>query len=359
MKILQLTEHYLPFLGGVEMNVYELSRRLVKDGFDVEVICEKEPGTANHEIIEGVKVHRFSSFRIAKLRYDVGRIVPRMLLSAIKNDADIVHAHAYGYFPTYACIFSNKPTVITTHSDPAAKIYPFWDLSRSISLKLCNHVIATTQMEKLHLTKRGVNSKKITVVPNGITMRPLNATKRNNPCSRTILCLARLDYFHKGQDILLQAMAKVLSKIPDAKLWVVGAGSDLAKLKELTTRLKIGDSVEFKGRINEARKLFLLENCQVLCVSPRTESFGIIYLEAMACGLPIVTTMVGGIPEVVGDSALLVPPNDPSALADALIQVLTNGRLADNLSKKGLERAKQFDWDILVKKYEKLYEQIA
>ena len=74
MKILQLTQHYLPFHGGVEMHIYEISRRLVKDGFDVEVICGREAGSAKYEVMDGVKVHRVASFSLAKLRYDIGRI---------------------------------------------------------------------------------------------------------------------------------------------------------------------------------------------------------------------------------------------------------------------------------------------
>ena len=158
---------------------------------------------------------------------------------------------------------------------------------------------------------------------------------------------------HKGQDILLQAMPKVVSKVPDAKLWIAGAGADLAKLRGLTNKLKIGRSVEFKGPVYGATKWSYLKNCRLLCVPPRTESFGIIYLEAMAYGLPTVTSNVGGIPEVVGDSAILVPPNDPSALADALIQVLTDQKLADNLREKGLERVKRFDWEVFSQKIRK------
>lgn len=352
-----MTQHFLPFLGGVETNIYELSRRLVRGGFEVEVICEREKGTAKHEVVEGVKIHRFSCFSPAKLKYDIGRVTPKTLLSAIKNDADIIHTHAYGYFPTYASVFSNKPTIITTQSDPAAKIFPFCDISRSIPLKLCDRVVATTEMERLHLENIGVCGKKISVIPNGVTLPPTNIT--NHLQNKIILCLARLDTAHKGQDILLQAMPKVLSKVPDAKLLVAGIGKDLAELKDLTTKLKIAESVEFKGPVYGSTKTQYLKNCRALCVTPRTESFGIVYLEAMAYGLPIVTTRVGGIPEVVGDSALLVPPNDPSALADSLIQVLADDELADALSEKGLERVKRFDWEVLVKKYEKLYEQLA
>ena len=353
-----MTEHYLPFLGGVEVNTHEICKRLVRDGFEVEVLCEREKGTAKNEVIDEVKIHRVFNFRLIKLKYDIGRIAPKMFLSALKNDADIIHAHAYGFFPTYASSFSNKPVVITTHSDPSAKIFPFWDLSRTIPLTLCDHVVATTEMERLHLISRGVRPMKISVINNGITLPPLSMPRIDFP-SKIILCLARLDIAHKGQDILLEAMPKVISKVPDVQLWVAGNGKDAMILKKLAKELKIAERIKFTGPITNPTKSSFLKNCNLLCISPRTESFGVVYLEAMAYGLPIVTTKVGGIPEVVGDSALLVPPNDPSALADAMIQVLSDRHLADSLNKKSLERVKRFDWEVLVKKYEKVYEQLA
>ena len=354
MKILQLTEHYPPFLGGVENVIHEVSKRLVRDGFDVEIICERERGTTSHEVIDGVKVHRVFGFRLIKLKYDVGRIAPRMLLSAIKNDADIIHAHGYGYFPTWASMFSNKLTVITTHSDPTAKIYPIWDLFRSIPIRRCDRVIALTEMEKNHLIRRGVKQENITIIPNGVKLPPIEAP--NEDFSKTILCLARLDTAHKGQDILIKAMPKVLSKLPDVRLYIASGGKDEAYLIRLVKKLDIDERVEFKGFISESTKALYLKNCSLLCISPLTESFPLVYLEAMAYGLPIVTTRVGGIPEVVGDAAFLVPPNDPSVLADALIQVLNDSALAEELREEGFRRVKRFNWDEIVKKYEELYE---
>lgn len=357
MRILELTPNYVPSKGGVETHMHEINKRLVKDGFEIEVITQKEPNAPESEVKDAVSIHRIPVFEPLKLKYSLGRVMPHMLFKMHRANFDIVHAHAYGYFPTWASMFSNKPTVITTHSDPAAKIYPFSDLLRSIPIRKCDLVVATTDMEKHHLIQRGVKQKKITVIPNGVTLPPMDAPTRN--LGKIILCLARLDAAHKGQDTLLQAMPKVLSKIPDVKLWVAGEGKDSEMLKKLTKKLKIGVNVEFKGPINECFKSFCLKNCRLLCVSPRTESFGIVYLEAMAYGLPVVTTRAGGVPEVVGDAALLVPPNDPAALADALIKVLTDKRCADDLSKKGLERVKLFDWDSIAKKYEEIYEKIS
>jgi glycosyltransferase involved in cell wall biosynthesis len=355
MRILQLTEHYLPFLGGVEVNTHEICKRLIRDGFEVDVVCEKEPGTKQEEVMDGVRIHRVSGLHLVKLKYNVGKVAPAMILKGVLNNADLVHAHAYGFFPTYVSMFSNKPVVITTHSDPAAKIYPFCDLSRSIPLRFANRIIATTQMEKVHLTHRGVKESKVTVIPNGITLRAKAAPSNSHVFNKNILCLARLDTAHKGQDILLEAMPKVVSKVPDAKLLLAGTGKDADKLKGLIKKLGIGANVEFKGAITDPIKSEFLRNCRILCITPRTESFGVVYLEAMGNGLPIVTTNVGGIPEVVADAALLVPPNESSSLADTLIEVLTNDEIAEDLGKRGFERAKRFDWDCLVKLYEKVY----
>jgi len=353
MKILHLTEHYLPFYGGVETAVHELCKRLVKDGFDVEVVCEREKGTVKHEIIDCVKVHRVLGLELIKLKYNVGRVAPAMLLSAIGTDANIVHAHSYGFFPTWVSMFTKKPKVITTHSDPTAKIYPLWDAFREIPIRLCDHVVATTEMEKRHLIRRGVRPENITVIPNGVTFPPPEAPELD--FSPMILCVARLDVVHKGQDILLNAMPRVLSVVPDVTLFIVGSGDDLEKLKELSKKLRVKKNVEFQGAVDQSTKNLYLRNCDVFCVSPRTESFGIVYLEAMAYGKPIVTTKVGGVPEVVDDCAVLVPPNDPDSLADALAEMLTNRRRAENMGNRGLERVKRFGWNVIVKEYEQLY----
>jgi glycosyltransferase involved in cell wall biosynthesis len=356
MKILQMSEHYLPFYGGVEIGTHEISRRLVRKGFEVEVVCEREKGTLEQEVIDGVKIRRFPGFEPIQLKYHVGRASPKMLVYAISSNSDVIHAHSYGFFPTWISLLTKKPTIITTHSDPTAKIYGLWDLFRELPIKMCNHVIATTKMEKRHLVRRGITPEKISVIPNGITLPPPDAPAQD--ISPTIFCLARMDLKHKGQDVLVKAMAQVLSAVPEAKLVIAGSGDDLGKIKQITCELNIEKNVFFEGSIDQDTKNFYMKNCDVFCVSPRTESFGIVYLEAMAYGKPIVTTNVGGIAEVLSDCAVLVPPNNPSLLAKELIEVLGNGEKARKLGTKALDRVKMFDWDVIVERYKKLYTEL-
>jgi hypothetical protein len=90
MRILHLTEHYVPFFGGVEYVLHEINRRLVRDGFDVEVVCEQELGRPKDEVIDGVKVHHVFGFELIKIKYGVGRVAPQMVLSGVKYRPDII-----------------------------------------------------------------------------------------------------------------------------------------------------------------------------------------------------------------------------------------------------------------------------
>ena len=357
MKILRLMQNYYPLLGGVEIATRQISQRLVRDGFDVEVVCERVEGTAEHETVDGVEIHRVFGFNLPKIRYHNESILPKMMLSAISNDADIIHVHATTRFISWLTLFSSKPTVLTTHADPSSTFYLFKGSFSASPLKLCNRVVALTETEKQYLVNVGVKAEKIDVIPNGVTLPPMHAPSED--LSKIIVCIARLDSTHKGQDTLIKAMPKVLSVIPDIKLWICGTGNDFKKLQEMTKTLNVDRSVELKGPIDDSTKALYMKNCGLFCLPSKYEAFGNVFTEAMAYGRPIVTTRIGGIPSVVKDAALLVPPDDPQALADALIKVLSNKGLADELGRRGLERVKQFDWEITVKKYEKLYESLV
>jgi glycosyltransferase involved in cell wall biosynthesis len=357
MKILHVTQHYLPFFGGVEISVHEICKRLAKYGYNVEVLCEQEKNTPEYEFLDGVEIHRVQAYEAIGLRYSMGRISLKMLQHVHSTDADIIHAHAYGFFPTWTTLFSEKPIIITTHSSPMAKIYPLWDMFRAIPIQLCDRVVATTEMEKAHLIKRGVRPERITVIPNGITLPPPIGTDVG--IHPMILCLGRIDMDHKGQDVLLIAMKKVQNFVPGVKLVIAGSGKDLLKAKNMAKDLLIDHSTIFTGSLSETNKWNYIQSCDVLCIPSRTEPFSLVCLEGMALGKPIVTTNSGGIMWVAGEAAITVPPNNSSLLANALIRVLTNKDLANELARKGLQRVESFNWNQIVPKYKALYETLA
>lgn len=357
MKILHVTQHFLPFLGGVEISVYEICKRLVGRGYSVEVICQQEKSTPKCENLAGVDVYRVRAYEPIRLKYSIGAISPRMLRHVSRSDADLIHAHAYGFFPTWTTLISEKPTIITTHSNPMSRIYPMGDLLRVVPVKLCDRVVAVTEMEKVHLMKRGIRRDRITVIPNGITLPP--PLGRDVGFHPMILCLGRVDMDHKGQDVLLLAMKRVLKSVSTAKLVVAGNGKDFVRAKTMAKELGLMPSTILTGSLSETDKWNYLNSCDVLCIPSRTEPFSIVCLEGMSLGKPIVATDAGGIVEVAKGAAIFVPREDPISLADALIRVLKDKDMADELGRNAVRRVQRFNWDLVFPKYEALYKELA
>jgi glycosyltransferase involved in cell wall biosynthesis len=305
-------------------------------------------------VIDGVEVQRVLGFRVAQLQYEEIRVAPGMLLALNRKDVDIVHCQGCYHFVLWLSLLTSKPTVITTHSDMTFTGHSLGSEFRNFPLRHCTKVLAITQREKRNLKLRGVDDEKIVVIPNGVTLPPRNAPLRD--LGTTIFCLSRLDLYTKGQDVVIRAMPKVLARIPDAQLVIAGTGKDLLRLKRLTAQLQVEKNVTFIGEISEVTKALYLKNSTVFCQPSRVEAFGVVFLEAMAYGLPVITSRIGGIPEVMGDAGILVPPNDPIAVSHALLRVLTNHAFAGKLQTQSLERVKGFDWNAITRRYEKLYD---
>jgi glycosyltransferase involved in cell wall biosynthesis len=161
-----------------------------------------------------------------------------------------------------------------------------------------------------------------------------------------IVYLARLAY-NKGVDTLLKAF-KPLSR--DYELIIIGTGPYEIEYKQQMKDMSLDNSVIFTSHIPTEEVYTLLQNAEVYCLSSRWESFSISTLEAMAAGLPVVCSNVGGLPTWIGDAGILLDPEDHNAFTEALQQVLIDPKLASALQTKSLELAKTYDWRELAKK---------
>ncbi len=149
----------------------------------------------------------------------------------------------------------------------------------------------------------------------------------------------------KNLPLLLEAFA-LLRREVDAQLLVVGARGWLDEpIFAAHARSAVGDAARFVGALDEEDLAVLYSHAGVFALPSLYEGFGLPVLEAMACGAPVVCSNAGPLPEVAGDAAVLLKPEDPTAWADALREVLTRPRIADELRKRGLERARAYDWE--------------
>jgi glycosyltransferase involved in cell wall biosynthesis len=197
----------------------------------------------------------------------------------------------------------------------------------------------------------GVAASRQAVVPEGIDPEiwrsdpPGSIHHSRHPF--TVLCVAH-QYARKRIKDLIAAFPLVLAQLPEARLVVIGDGPEHGALRQQVAELGVGSSVQLLGALasdQEVRAWY--RRASIFCLPSIQEGFGIVFLEAMASGLPVVSTTATAIPEVVPDgrAGLLVPPRDPPALAAAMVALLRDAELQERCRAFGLEQAARFDWD--------------
>ncbi|KAB8139964.1 glycosyltransferase family 4 protein [Chloroflexia bacterium SDU3-3] len=196
----------------------------------------------------------------------------------------------------------------------------------------------------------GVPGRKVRLVPAGIDLarwqRIAEATPRQSD-GATILCVAR-QYPRKHVADLLRAMPLVRQQVPQAHAVIVGDGPEHASLRALAGELGLGEAVRFLGALpddDEVARWY--RRADIFCLPSVQEGFGMVFVEAMASGLPVVATLSAAIPEVVprGRAGLLVPPAQPQALAAALVDLLRSPAKRAAFGDFGQQHVAQYEWD--------------
>ena len=164
----------------------------------------------------------------------------------------------------------------------------------------------------------------------------------------------------KGLETLIQAAVRVVKSKPDTKFCVVGNDPNLPRMRALCTRLDVIDHFEFTGWMPNEKLQELYRRTSVFVMPSLVEAFGVVFLEAMACGTPVIGTQVGGIPELIrqGENGLLVSPDNPDELAMAILTVLGDQDLSARMSENGRITAQQFGIEPMLACTLKIYESV-
>lgn len=220
--------------------------------------------------------------------------------------------------------------------------------------------IAVSQAVADFLIKKGITSaNKIVVVPNGVEFPEKKSANRILGKGEFRIGSVGTLTPIKGFDILIAAMPLILQNHPDTTLEIVGDGPDMARLKKLVRKLKLSGRVKLLGEkpgLNE-----IIETWDLFVSASASESFGLAVAEAMAVGLPVVATNVGGVPELVtAEAGRLVPPNDPSTLAKAVVDLLGQPQKLVQMGQAGRERIRtHFTVEKMVNRTEEVYREIV
>lgn len=366
MRILQ-TPARLFATGGVESYVRNLSNELVGMGHDVSVICADTP--RNNEVNGRINIRVLRTIgKVANTN-----ITPSLPLALLREDFDILHTH----LPTpwsadWSVIVSrlkNRPLVLTYHSDIAGKGLAH-NISKSYNLTMLRLLVNSA--DKIIVTRQSYLSKhlaeqkeKTAVIPIGVDTKsfmPLVTEKRGD-----IFFLSVLDEYHefKGLDVLLGAIKIAKRELPDIKLIVGGEGVLRDHYRKVSKSMSLSENVEFVGSVPQETLAEYYNSCNLFVLpstDPTRETFGIVLLEAMACGKPVVATEIAGAAEDIKESnaGLIVGPGDKEGLAEAMLRILTNQELAAKMGSLGRRLVeKKYNWRKVAEQTSKLYEELV
>jgi phosphatidylinositol alpha-mannosyltransferase len=363
MRIVQVCPYSWDAHGGVQAHVRHLSASLMRRGHDVLVLApgDGERGESHVRVVG----------RPFRVRFN-GSIVPLCIDPAsagVVRDAleefapDIVHVHEPLAPSTsmLGVLYSPAPIVATFHAYieedtvPGQLYTAVAPLLRPVWNRL-DFRIAVSDAARRSVGSR-MGSQRCSIVPNGANVEHFAAAAPAElPAGRKLLFVGRLEP-RKGFRYAVRAFAELASDFPDVQLVVVGDGPQRTLLRRLEPRTR--ERVHMRGAVTHA-ELPTFHAASDIFLAPATgrESFGIVLVEAMAAGLPVVASNLPGYSEVVrpGREALLVPPRNANAIARATASLLDDPRLAARLGQAGRLRARTFSWHRVAARVERIYE---
>lgn len=364
MRILHLNPFYFPFAGGIERRIREVGRRHAKK-HDVHVLTAQLKGTAADETEQGIRVHRLPSKFFLQRFYNPPLVSTGGLAEAIRAiKPDVIDFHSR-WSPSYAKAYKGAKSarVFTYHntygegSGILGALSHLNDRSTRPFIAASDRVIAISNFLVDDLEAHKFPSDRISLVPNGVDRHELQdaATQPSRPAAKTVVAVGRMVRL-KGFDVLIRALPQIDA---DVRLLICGEGPERAALQRLATRLGVRDRVDLPGWVPEREKLGLLQSCLAFAQPSRFEAFGLAALEALAMGAPVIATRVGGLPEVVGEAGLLVPPNDPLSIAQAVNRLHREPDTRARLARNATQRADHYSWDRLSKDLVDVYSDVV
>jgi len=345
-------------LGGAEKLLLTYLKNLDGDKYNLKVCCLRDkPNDILPEVLKYAPVINLSvSNRFNPI------VILRILKLMRETNPDIIHSHLFQsrVFTALAFLFYRKPILVTQkHSIVNLKKHNIFILFEMLCIRLNKRVIAISESVKKSLQKYElIPENKIYVLPNCVDFEKFSKSRKasGHEAKEEIIIgtVGRLEK-EKGINYLLYAIKIMLSTFPNLRLHIVGDGAATSDLKKLSKKLNISNSVIFFGKFADVIPFY--NKMDIFVLPSILEGFGIVLLEAMAAGVPIVATNVNGISEVVVNmqSGLLVPPKNPKAIADAVQKLIENPHLSRSLAKSGLQRAMLFDVKEHVRKLDNFY----
>jgi len=367
MKVCYLTSG-LSHRDGWSRYSLKVVEGMLKQGVEPLVLTPTDSGESE---LSGVTHHPvllplFSGGRLTSLRM----LALRSRVQRYAVECELVHCLVEPFALLASLASARKPIVITAHGTYAVDHLARWPLSyiQKWAYRRAESIVCVSRFTECEILRR-VKLVNTMVLRNGVDYEALhrNVTGVKSGDGLVILSVGALKP-RKGYDISIHAVAEARKSIPDLRYIIIGdlgMAGYVERLRVLVSQLGLENTVHLLGQVSETELRGWYHRCDLFLLTPvqvggAFEGFGLVYLEAAACGKPAVGSQSGGVPEAVVDglTGLLVPEGDVKATADAIVRLLSDPDLSGRLGRAGQERTREFSWEAYAQRLERVYKDV-
>ena len=373
MRIAQISPFFYPHIGGVESHVQTLSEKLVDNGHEVTVYTSNFGDLKETEVINGVRVIRVKQTR--QLFYTP--ITPSLRKVMGQEKYDVVHAHTppplSAYYAARAVKKSKIPYVVTYHCDlqlPGV----IGSLATTVyKVSLGRYTFRQTDRIIVHTKTYGATSRilwnfDVSVIPSAVNPERFgedidsrSVIERHGLHGKKLVLFVGRIVPHKGLDYLIDSAEFTPENV---SYLIVGRGEYLSPLRRKAREKGVDKRIIFAGKVSSKLlpNYYAASDVFVLPSISRLEAFGLVVLEAMASGKPVIISNIPGVTELItdGEEGLHVEPMNAKDLADKINQVLSDEKLGKRMGQTGREKVeREFSWDRVTGQIEKIYEEVT
>ena len=371
MKLLLIAPIFPPEVGGVPTLYHHICCELPPGS--VTVLAADGPGAAEFDRKQPYTIHRiprFAEIDIGGIPAIVGEALKVARLARKERATHIWIGHVnQSLLAMLLMPWVSQRIFLYAHGEEIAQDYGgrLYSLCKARFLKRLRQAVSVSRYTGELLRAKGGNGLDVAVIPNAVDTAdfvpmekdPVLLSRWGLEGKKIILTVARLEE-RKGHDRVIIALQRVLQKVPNAHYLVCGTGEESDRLKQMVTDMNLEDAVTFVDHVAQQElcqvynlaDLFIMPNRRV--ASGVTEGFGIVFLEAGACGVPVIGGNDGGVPDAIvdGETGFLVNGDDVDAIENRLVQLLSDDDLCRRMGKAGMAFAHDHSYGKLVSQLE-------
>jgi glycosyltransferase involved in cell wall biosynthesis len=366
MRIAIIITRFLPnYYGGAEISANNIAIRLAARGHEVYVITTLGSHQEKFSSREGIIIHRIKTIELPILRNCIFAL--RAVLLIKKLNIDIIHSHSVSFhnagFPAYLIkkILKIPYIVYGLGSD----VYMAKGLEKMFRNKIINYsdaaIVLTRNME---IKIQKYTNKPLIIIPNGIDLRIYESVSKLNiynelniPSDEKIIVFLGRLHPVKGLDYLIESFYLITNRYQNVSLLIIGKGSELSAIRNLANKYNLNSKIFFNSKVSNKEIPNYLSACNIFVLPSLSEGFPTVVLEAMASGLPIVATNVGGLPDIIQENknGFLVEPKNPEKMAERILFLLNNPYECKKIGVYNKEYVKNYQWNDVIDKLEFIY----